>query len=99
MAKFVAYGDSGLPYRSRSEHHYSDKATRGENVKEQYSSGADYEKSQAQRAGLPFHMTVLGAVVPENWFMYSFLARGGQSNLSNSDNFFLKNAFGQQPVD
>jgi len=29
MAKLVAYGDSGLPYRSRSEHHYSDKAAKG----------------------------------------------------------------------
>ena len=39
MAKSVAYADSRLPYRSRSEHHYSDKATKGEDVKEQCPGG------------------------------------------------------------
>ncbi len=98
MAKFMAYGDSGLPYRSHSEHHYSDKATSGENVKEQCPSRAGSEKPQAQRAGLPFHITALGAVAPKIWLIYSFLAGGGHSDRSDRDNFFLKNAFGQQPV-
>ena len=39
MAKPVAYADSRLPYRSRSEYYYSDKATKGQNVKEQCPGG------------------------------------------------------------
>ena len=39
MAKVVAHGDSGLPYRSHSEHHYSDKTTKEEDVKEQCPDG------------------------------------------------------------
>ena len=74
------------------------KATKGGNVKEQCASGADSEKSQAQRAGLPFYITAFGAVVPKIWLIYFFLAKGWQSDPSDRDKFFLKNAFGQQPV-
>ena len=35
----MAHADSRLPYRSRSEHHYSHKPTKGEDVKEQYPRG------------------------------------------------------------
>jgi hypothetical protein len=41
----MAYADSRLPCGSRSEHHDSDKATHGENVKEQCPGGASPEMS------------------------------------------------------
>jgi len=57
MAKLVAYADSRLLDCSRSEHHYCDKATKAENVKEQCpgggSPGMSAERDPMLRYGAP----------------------------------------------
>lgn len=80
---------SSLSQPFRSEHHCSDKGSKGENVKEQCWSRANYV-SQTQRAGSPSIGTLLKLFFRKLGSYILSCPEGENQILPNSDKFVLK---------
>jgi len=90
MAEFVANANVGFSYRCRSEHHYSDKAIKGEDVKEQCPDSTNPEISPEAH---PLHAFYKDIVDPEKslyWFAYNTNKRSITLDIEKADGKELK---------
>ena len=97
----MAYADSRLPCRSRSEHQYSDKATNGENVKEQCPGRASPEMSAEMEPMLGYRISIYMVFRAQSLFIMSGMSSSSyrlKKRLAKIFELKFQNTFEQQPV-
>ena len=102
MAKFMAYGNPGLPYSSRSEHHYSDKATKAQNVKEKCPDRGGLEISGESYSIQCYRGSIQVGYRAKRYFvetgMIVFITLSQKNLFGKILELIFQNSFGQQAV-